>query len=168
MSDLKIYINLIGSFGCILLVCIAFTDIINIFKKRELTIKRFIMWFMDVELNQQLITIGIGFCIAVTIAINTKLGSTNIGGLFERINYTENYYVNLFPENAKSKNYKVEAEIEAAGGKYYIIKAYFPNGGHLTFYDSLYFWPLKLNERVYLVDDSGTSWLVELTSQKCN
>lgn len=161
-------IILIGIFGCILLVCLAFEDIINIFKKRELATKEFIKWFKGAELKQQLITIGIGFCIIVTITIRTKFGSTNIGGLFERLNYTENYYVNLFPENAKSKNYKVEAEIEKTDGEYYLIEAHFPNGGYLTFYDSLYWEPLKLNGKVYLIDDSGKGWNVELTSQKCD
>lgn len=168
MSDLRSFICLVGVLGCLFLVCLILGDIINIIKKRELETTKFIKWFIDAELKQQLITIGVGFCIIVTIAANTKLGSTNIGGLFERINYTESYYVNLFRENAESKNYKVEAEIEKTGGEYYIVKAYFPNSGHITFYNSLYGDPLEVNKPIYLIDDNNKGWRVELTTQKSN
>lgn len=168
MIDLRTYIILIGYFGCLLLIGVILDDIINIFKKKELTTKRFISWFMGVELKQQLITIGVGFCVIVTIAANTKLGSTNIGGLFERINYTESYYVNLFPENANDKNYKVKAEIEKIGNGYYISKAYFSNGGYITFNNNGTDKSLKVSSKIGIYDDEDKYWRVELTTQKSN
>lgn len=168
MIDLRTCIILIGSFGCLLLICIIFDDIINTFKKKELTTKRFISWFMGVELKQQLITVCVGFCIIVTIAANTKLGSTNIGGLFERINYTESYYINLFPENANDKNYKVKAEIEKMGSRYYINKAYFSNGGYITFNNNGRNSSLKIGSKIGIYDDKDKYWRVELTNEKCN
>jgi hypothetical protein len=79
------------------------------------------------------------------------------------------YYVNLFPENSESKNYRVVGEVEYDGdsGTYSLMKATFPNGGYITF-DNYYGVGDGLNfyEKDYIEDDERNSWYVELTKEK--
>lgn len=84
--------------------------------------------------------------------------------------YDDKYYVNLFPENNTSKNYRVEANIfyDNDYGEYYIEKAYFPNNGYITF-DNSFGIPdnaLEFNKKVLVKDDKGRYWNVELTKQR--
>jgi hypothetical protein len=78
------------------------------------------------------------------------------------------YYVNMFPDDGVSKNYRVVADISKVeeGGDYYITKAYFPNGGYITFEDSYGVSELEFNKKVSIKDDKGKEWEIELTKQK--
>lgn len=103
-----------------------------------------------------------------------------MGSLIEKNEYAEYYYVNMFPENDKSKKYKVKAEISARYDEnestnndgnittydvrhYYIEKADFSNGGYITFNADE---PLELNKKVSLVDDDDKNWNIEMINEK--
>jgi hypothetical protein len=110
------------------------------------------------------------------IILYSPLASEKIGGIFEKSEYTTNYYINLFPENSETKNYLVKAQIHVFTEEYdentservyRLQEAYFPNGGKITFYDYGDSESLSLNEKVYLKDDSGRYWDIVLTPQKC-
>lgn len=74
-------------------------------------------------------------------------GTKEIGALFEAPRpYEAKYYVYLFPDGGKAKNYKVIADIEVDSicvddgegnsgcyDAYYLKKAYFTNGGYVEF-----------------------------------
>ncbi|MDP4182051.1 MAG: hypothetical protein Q8942_13305 [Bacillota bacterium] len=97
-------------------------------------------------------------------------GNTQIGSVFEKEKYSEIYYVNMFPDNSKSKNYKVKAEIMVSGGvldrNFTINKAYFSNGGYITFYNNLYEFDIDIGKNIDITDDKGRDWKIELTTQK--
>jgi hypothetical protein len=76
------------------------------------------------------------------------------------------YYVNLFPENSESKNYRLRGKIDCVEGDCYLLKVIFPNGGYITFEDSFGVAPLKIGEKVYMVDDKGGEWYTEATNEK--
>ncbi len=108
-------------------------------------------------------------------------GSKTIGSFIEKKEYTQFYYVNMFAENQESKNYRVKAEINARIDEeestnndgdtttqsirhYYIEKAYFSNGGYITFTNNDE--PLEINKKVSITDDDENYWKIELTSKK--
>lgn len=112
----------------------------------------------------------------------TNIGSSSIGSFIERKEYSEYYYVNMFPEKSKDENYRVKAKIIATTDTeiyddnsnnssqrsirvYYIEKAYFDNGDIITFYDS-YGDSLELNKKVGIYDDNDNYWKIELTDKK--
>lgn len=93
----------------------------------------------------------------------------NVYYFFRGIIYDSgNYYVNLFPEDENSKNYRVigEVDFDSETGSYSLIKATFPSGGYITFEDYYSIDPLEFYEKVYLEDDDEIGWYVELTKQK--
>ncbi len=113
--------------------------------------------------------------------------NTQIGSLFERSNYKEKYWVNLFPNENNDKNYRVPADIiatfytsenecennfgvnepcEQSERLYLISKAYFNNGGYITFDDTEESESLKINEKVLITDVDGKEWWIELTDKK--
>lgn len=115
-------------------------------------------------------------CSVISIIPKTQLGSTQIDSLFEKLEYTEKYYVLMYPGGAKDKNYKIEADItstivEYESGserKYYIERAYFSNGGYITFYNNMDWKNLKVGERVSILDDKDKYWDIELTKDRVN
>lgn len=115
-------------------------------------------------------------CFIITIIPKTPLGSTQIDSLFEKSEYTEKYYVLMYPGGAKDKNYKVEADITStivgyesgSERKYYIEKAYFSNGGYITFYNNMDWNDLKVGEKVSILDDKDKYWDIELTKDRVN
>jgi hypothetical protein len=78
------------------------------------------------------------------------------------------YYINLFPEDSKSKNYRIKGKVEYEGDsqEYFLVKATFPNGGYITFDGSYGDSPLEFYKKVYIEDDDGKGWYVELTKEK--
>ena len=109
----------------------------------------------------------ISLCMILNLIPTTKYGSDTINSIFEMNEYTTKYYVHLYPEDNKSKNYKVEADIESnldeEGRKYHIVKAYFDSKRYITFTD----WDsLHPNKKVMIRDDDGKDWDVELTTEK--
>ncbi|MGL4331133.1 MAG: hypothetical protein ACRCSD_11140 [Clostridium sp.] len=111
-------------------------------------------------------TIGIIIGIMLIVLPYTPLGSERIGSIFEKKDYTQYYYANLFPDESNSKNYKVIAEIEAHDKMYRLNKAYFSDGGYKNF-DS-YFTDESLNfeEPVYIEDNAGNKWTVQLIDEQ--
>jgi hypothetical protein len=106
-----------------------------------------------------------------------------IGSIFEKTEYRTQYYVNLFPEDSNSKNYRVKADIYSvlnsysytdgdsertvSNREYYITRAYFTNGGSISFEDSVGSGDsLIVGKKEYLVDDDKGEWYVELTNEK--
>lgn len=109
------------------------------------------------------------------ITLYSPLASETIGGIFEKSEYTTNYYVNLFPENSETKNYLVKAQIHVFTEEYdedtyervyRLEEAYFPNGRKITFYNYGDSESLSLNKKVSLKDDSGQYWDIVLTPQR--
>lgn len=130
-------------------------------------------------LKRKVFRYALAFATIAGIIINilrlSTYGDTTIGHQFEKKEYVENYYVNLFPEGSVSENYRVRAEIEAEEDfiddgddrghtvrVYHINEAYFPDGKTITFYGDNE--PLKVNKRVHIEDDDGREWQVELTT----
>ncbi len=121
------------------------------------------------------ITVAIGI---VWAPISIFYQREEVGSLLEKRDYTARYYVNLFPEEHDSKNYRVSADIQATKESYndgdtsysyrvyYIERAYFPNGGSVSFEDNGYNESLVVGEKISVLDDDGKEWYVELTSEK--
>ncbi|MFT9486642.1 MAG: hypothetical protein ACH0QD_04635 [Tepidibacillus sp.] len=76
------------------------------------------------------------------------------------------YYVNLYPGDGV-KNYRVLADVSKEG-EYYINKAYFPNGGFITFENAYAITPIQFNNKIEIHDDQNRTWYVELTPLKKN
>lgn len=102
------------------------------------------------------------------IVPRTPFGSEEIGGLFEKNNYSAYYYVLLFPDDSDSKNYKVIAEIEADGRDYTIERAYLPEGGYVTFNDLLFYSDEKVafNQKIRLPDEDDNVWEIQLLNER--
>lgn len=113
-------------------------------------------------------------CLLLSIIPSTSLGSTTIGSLFEKEEYEEKYYVYMYPEKSQSENYKLEADIiskmTSRGDDnergYFIEKVYFPNGGYITFYNSIGWESLRIGEKIRTLDDKEKYWDIELTKEK--
>lgn len=91
----------------------------------------------------------------------------NIGSIYEATDYTQNFYVLMFPDKDSVKNYKVPAQIYSTMGDtgrvYHIECAYMPNGGVIKFDEYQYLIPNKLKA----VDDvNEDSWRIELIDEK--
>jgi len=112
-------------------------------------------------------------------AIANTYGEERIDSFFEKSEYTTKYYVNLFPNEDSAKNYRLPADIHV----YYedhegdetstsvkcirIEKAYFPNGGYVSFSDNGDDEEnLRFGKKVDLTDSSGKDWYVELVDEK--
>jgi len=103
------------------------------------------------------------------------LGKKEIGSFFEaKKPYTARYYVYLFGENNNAKNYKLPADItvdtESDGETGFttirLEKAYFPNGGFLTFSNCLL--EGKKNIADQCQDQNGVNWTIEFKKEKIN
>jgi len=75
-----------------------------------------------------------------------RFGNEQVGSFFEKDDYEAKYFVNLFPEKDKTKNYRLVADIEKdtvcikisrdereCEITYYLRKVYWPNGGYFSF-----------------------------------
>jgi hypothetical protein len=60
-----------------------------------------------------------------------------------------------------TKNYRIPAEIEKQDSRYWIIRAYWPNGGAIEFNDCF---NAKLSERISCKTNNGKYYWVQLTS----
>jgi hypothetical protein len=111
-------------------------------------------------------------------------GNEIIGSYLEKSNYRTQYYINLFPNDENSKNYRLPADIhvftELEEGettedrfgqestsfskvKYITVeKIYWPNGGYLYFEDCF----LDIGEKNLCYDQNNEGWYIELTEEK--
>ena len=172
MENIKYLISLGSLIGTFIIVLFILLIIQNLIKKiRGIEIDK-----IDILANKKVI---IFCCICVlcsmtTIIAKTPLGSTQIDSILEKPEYREQYYVYMYPEGSLSKNYKLEADIysnltEYEDNKvreYFIEKAYFPNGGYITFEDDLRMTSLEIDKKVSITDDENKDWKVVLTKEK--
>ena len=110
----------------------------------------------------------------------TDLGSTTIGSYIEKREYTEYYYVNMFPDGSEDTNYRNKAKIiatledrydgsdEYTERAYYIEKAYLSNGEIIEFENTIGGYSLELGKKVSIYDDEDNYWKVELTDMKAD
>jgi hypothetical protein len=111
-------------------------------------------------------------------------GDEILGSYFEKSEYKTQYYVNVFPDDEDSKNYRLPADIhvyseteegetsedrfgqehtETYTNKYIILdKAFWPNGGYLDFHDC----QVEIGDKVLCSDQDGRNWYIELTNEK--
>lgn len=145
-----------------------------------ITISLFVL-YRDYQRNRTWTTTIIGNLFLVTcLLFFSKHTYSRINGdqafnsFFEKPEYHTKYYVNLFPETSKSKNYRLVADIhvyeeeEEYDDKSYLYKVisiekvYFNNGGYLYFDDCR----LEVGEKTYCIDQKGRGWYIELTNIK--
>lgn len=105
-------------------------------------------------------------------------GNTNIGSLFEKLEYTENYYVYMRTSDSSSKSYKLEATIrrdeygddEHNFDGYFIEELRFNNGGFVTFMEKDQTphpsEELELHEEKKLQSLDGDTYYITLTKEK--
>lgn len=101
---------------------------------------RYLIDFVDIKVSSRLIYLILGSVATVWFVIYLILvpffgvGYKVIGSIIEKKEYETRYWVYLQPENAESKNYKVEGDIKRlSSGNYELKTAYWPNGGHTDF-----------------------------------
>jgi hypothetical protein len=111
--------------------------------------------------------LSISICVIVNY-YGTKYCGEQIGCLFEKEDYNAVYYVNVFEDRNNTKNYRLKADILKIEGKYYIDKAYWPNGGFLSFDSYGPDYPLSVGDKIGVPDNSHKIWFIELTKIKIN
>ncbi len=121
--------------------------------------------------------VGIGLTLAIGVGliygaiIYSPFASSSIGSFIEKSEYTQYYYVYLYPEGSESKNYKVKAEIyahyveypDSRERVYSIVKAWFTNNGYITFLSDQK--TLIVGKKVPQQDSDDKWWDVELTTE---
>jgi hypothetical protein len=143
-------------------------------------IKKFISSLKSEDIGPILIVLVFACFIGKTIIqiVGTSFwGNHKIGSFFEQSNYTAQYYVNLFPENSETKNYRLKADIESFvendidqddrahfWKEYHIVRVYFPNGGYISFGEQDNE-SLEIGKRINQTDNDGEGWGVELTGE---
>lgn len=92
----------------------------------------------------------------------------------EKASYETQIYVNLFPNNSDSKNYRLIGDLQkdfqcdgsddndVCWNTYYVSRITFPNLGYIEFDEC----DVKLYEKVSCIDTHNTTWDVELTDQR--
>lgn len=80
---------------------------------------------------------------------------------------TNQYYVNMFPEENSQKNYRVPAYISKEEDGILLDTVEWSNGGETSF-NALNNPPLVMSELVKQESDDGETWYVELTHQKAD
>ena len=123
------------------------------------------------EKTQKILGIG-GLVFVLGLAFgSTRFGVKKIGALFERSEYRTRYYVLMYPDYERSKNYKLPAEIEVStsedeDGSYKevsLLRVFFPNGNIVFFNGDE---SLEFGRKVMYWDSNGKEWGVELIDQK--
>lgn len=109
----------------------------------------------------------------IPAALRRWYGQPIIGHWLEKSEYEAQYYVNVFPEGADVKNYRLPGDIwrtteydygaeEEGAYTYrltYLMRAYLPNGGYLEFEDC----EVEVGEINACWDQRDRQWDVELT-----
>ena len=109
-------------------------------------------------------------------------GTTQIGSIIEKREYTENYYVYMRKSETSEKNYKLKARIRKdinymddgdTSRKfegYYIEELYFQNGKHITFLESdqetNVLEELEPYTEVSVMAQNGQEYFITLTREK--
>ncbi len=123
------------------------------------------------EKTQKMLGIG-GLVFVLGLAFgSTSFGVKKIGALFERSEYQTKYYVLMYPDFDRAKNYKLQAEIEVTSEEdedrsYKVIwlrRVFFPNGNAVYFDGDE---SLEFGKKVIYYDSDRKKWGVELIDQK--
>jgi hypothetical protein len=120
--------------------------------------------------------LGAATLIAIVIMMTlpyTRFGSTTIGSLIERREYTEYYYANLSEDYNASVNYRVKAKIYSYIGELdniskhiYIVEAVYSDKNELIYSDDSWTTEIELGEKSYIELNSGEQCYIELTNKK--
>lgn len=110
-------------------------------------------------------------CFLLSVAYITMKeywGTDTIYSFFSKNEFETRYYVHLFPEGSKSKNYLVPADLIVKGNEIGIKRVYWPNGGYTDFgnYDNYDCEEFYMEGHVTLKDNQGREWEVVLTKAK--
>lgn len=106
---------------------------------------------------------------------STPFGSTTIGGVMEKRDYVEEYYVFAFPDSSGAMSYKVKAEIHSyrkydgldLNRVYEINRIFLPDGRAVTFNGTVRSgYSLDPGRMVPVKDDAGRVWRIQLTEEK--
>lgn len=104
--------------------------------------------------------------------------SEEIGAYYEAEEYTATYWVLLFPDGTKPKNYRLKAKIHSeladyssgedawSRREYNIEKIYLPNGRAIEFDPYIPESGVSPNKQRRVKDESGKEWDVVLTTEK--
>lgn len=116
--------------------------------------------------KEKILVYGMCFLISVGyLTMKDYWGSNTIGSFFSRNEFEAQYYVNIFPEDSKSKNYRLIADVhQYDGNTIFLKKVYWPNGGYSTFEDLGD--GLCFEYATSWIDDNKRVWRVELTHDK--
>jgi hypothetical protein len=123
------------------------------------------------EKTQKMLAIDGLIFVLVLVLGSSYFGVKRIGAPFERREYRTRYYVLMYPNIDRSKNYKVPAEVhvytegdeETEYRRVDLLRVFFPNGNvvGLNMDESLEF-----DKKLRGVDGYGQEWGIELTRQK--
>lgn len=104
----------------------------------------------------------------VYVTMKEYWGTDTIYSFFSKNEFETRYYVHLFPEGSKSKNYLVPADLIVKGNEISIKRVYWPNGGYTDFgnYDNYDCEEFYMEGHVTLKDNQGREWEVVLTKAK--
>lgn len=116
--------------------------------------------------KEKILVYGMSFLISVGyLTMKDYWGTNTIGSFFSRNEFEAQYYVNIFPENSKAKNYRLVADIhQYDSGIIFLKKVYWPNGGYSTFDDLGD--GLNFEYETRWIDNNEKVWRVELTRDK--
>ena len=105
---------------------------------------------------------------AAYVTMKEYWGTDTIYSFFSKNEFETRYYVHLFPEGSKSKNYLVPADLIVKGNEIGIKRVYWPNGGYTDFgnYDNYDCEEFYMEGHVTLKDNQGREWEVVLTKAK--
>jgi hypothetical protein len=128
-------------------------------------------WRKDSRRNEAIMVFAFVFAAFAAFIGDKFVSQERPGHFWEKAEYEREFYVNVFPEGAASKNYRLpgmvqastEEDYDSAWRVYRLEYVRWPNGGR-TFFDSDE--SLELGKKVSLSDDTGRGWEVELTDHK--
>lgn len=104
----------------------------------------------------------------VYVTMKEYWGTDTIYSFFSKNEFETRYYVHLFPEGSKSKNYLVPADLYVYDDNIIIKKVYWPNGGYTTFdrFGDMNQQDFYLEGHTSIEDDEGREWTIVLTKNK--
>lgn len=127
----------------------------------------FIQWFRNSKVKIKVL-VAVCAIIGILNLYSEYFGNDTIYSVFSRNEFHTQYYVQLFPEESKSKNYLVPADLIVNGESIWIEKVYWPNGGYTTFdrFGDMDGEEFYLNKHINIQDDEDRYWTIILTDIK--
>lgn len=102
------------------------------------------------------------------ITMKEYWGSETIGSFFSKTEFRTQYYVQLFPEGSKSKNYIVPADLIVNEDSIFIEGVHWPNGGYTSFdrFGDMNAQDFYIHGHITIPDDEDREWTIVLTKKK--